>query len=249
MASQLTTQEKRKIAKLAREGLSAREIARHLGGRSHNTVSACMSTMGLGPRARGNAAGAVDTPKASGDAPGPASSLDASKSNLVAPWPGAASWTPSGLGAAAVRACGGDVGHALLLLREAMAELGGGDGDGESPDLTMADVRGWVSSQMRDLQAEAKRCEMGQDPDGAATARRMLTAIAPLAARVALKDPADDGEFVRVKSSDMDAAALKGREKLQDMLTKALAERAGWPRCAECGQPVRPAEGGESCGR
>lgn len=245
MASKLTTRERRRIAKLAREGLSAREIARQLGGRSHNTVAACLATMGLGPRARGNAEGAVESPRASGEAPGPASLLDAAEPNLAAPWPSAASWTPSGLGAATVRACGGDVGHALLLLREAMAELGGGDGDETAPGLTVSELRGWVSTQMRDTQAEARRCDAAGDAAGAATARRMFAGLAPLAARVAIKDRDDDGEFVRVRVADMDEAGKRGAGKLRKMLDDRLAERESWPRCQACGQRVRPAEGGE----
>jgi hypothetical protein len=116
----------------------------------------------------------------------------------------------------------------------------------ETPsDLTMADVRSWVSAQLRGLQADVERCTAAGDLAGAASAKRLLTSLAPLAARVALKDPTEDSEFVRVKATEMDAAALRAREKLGEMLDRAMAERAGWARCSECGQPVKPAEGGE----
>jgi len=114
-----------------------------------------------------------------------------------------------------------------------------------APGLTMADVRSWVSAQLRGLQADVERCTAAGDLAGAASAKRLLTSLAPLAARVALKDPTEDSEFVRVKATEMDAAGLRAREKLGEMLDRAMAERAGWARCSECGQPVRPKEGGE----
>jgi hypothetical protein len=114
-----------------------------------------------------------------------------------------------------------------------------------APDLTMADVRSWVSAQLRGLQDDVERCTAAGDLAGAASAKRLLTSLAPLAARVALKDPTEDSEYVRVKATEMDAAGLRAREKLGEMLDRAMAERAGWARCSECGQPVKPAEGGE----
>ena len=195
MASPLTSTEKRRIAKGAREGLSAREIARQLGGRSHTTVATYMASLGSMKRPVGDADGAVTAPES---APGPMEPTDTANA------------------------------------QERQLEPPG--------DLTMAEVRGWVSSQMRDLQAEAKRCEVQQNPAGAATARRMLTAIAPLAARVALKDPDEDGEFVRVRVADMDEAGKRGADRLRKMLDDRLAERAKWPRCSECGQPIEPSK-------
>lgn len=110
------------------------------------------------------------------------------------------------------------------------------------PPLTMAELRGWVSSHMRGLQAEVLRCERSKDAAGATAARRLLTAAAPLAARITPEDKTADGEIVEVRRADLDADGQRAVSKLIESVERAKAEIAKWPRCSVCGQPVEPAK-------
>lgn len=113
------------------------------------------------------------------------------------------------------------------------------------PPLTMMELRDWVSKHIRGLQLSAERCEAAGDQAGAAAARRLLTAAAPLAARITPEDKDPNGEYTEVRTADLEAASLNGQQKLAEILERMQAERSTWPTCARCGQPVRPAK--EAC--
>jgi len=146
----------------------------------------------------------------------------------------------------ALRACEGKelAADCVYAIRRMLEERERSHGATDPPPLlTMASFRAWLSGHMQSLQTKVLRCEKAGELSEADKARKELSGLAPVLARVAIPDPMDDTEFVRVKSSDMDAAGLRAREKLGEMLDRALGERATWPLCAACGQPVRPAEG------
>lgn len=107
--------------------------------------------------------------------------------------------------------------------------------------LTMGELRAWASTHVRGLQAAVERCERAGDEAGAASARRLLNQAAPIVARITPADREEDGEFVRVRTADIGAAAERARMALRTQLENELKAREGWSVCQACGGRVRPA--------
>ena len=106
------------------------------------------------------------------------------------------------------------------------------------PPLSRKQLEQIASHHIAALQAEIARCDAEHNPAGAMTARRMLTQVLPVAARLTPEDKEADGEFTRVRTAEIAEAATRARTKMSELLERVVSERAGWTRCEHCGQPI-----------
>ena len=98
------------------------------------------------------------------------------------------------------------------------------------------DLVGLLTGLLRHQSALAQRLAAEQDHQGAQRATRTATSIAvQLSKQQALR--ADDGETVRVKGSEMAAAAERAAAGLSRLAERVVEERAAWPTCPTCGLP------------
>lgn len=85
------------------------------------------------------------------------------------------------------------------------------DVDGGAVDLTE-----WLTAQLRAAQRDVDMCRAAMDQPGVARARRDANTIAALLQKQAARN-ADDGDVIRVKTSDVVAAKERVRAKLFDL--------------------------------
>lgn len=101
-----------------------------------------------------------------------------------------------------------------------------------------------LSKLARGLVADA---ETARDAREASTyqshARQAMAAVQALA-KLVERDSDTEAEGVYVTDAAVEAATERAREKMRRIVAAIRKERGEWPRCAACGQPVKPAEGG-----
>lgn len=93
----------------------------------------------------------------------------------------------------------------------------------------------WLASQLRELQTAAEEARTAGDGPGRARALRLGGQLASIMARLQAK-AADDGDVVRVRTPDIEAAGQRAIEGLSRTLDAVLGEVAAWPRCPHCGE-------------
>ena len=101
------------------------------------------------------------------------------------------------------------------------AALEPGDRTPMAPDETVGMLTGFLRQQQAVVEGLTKR----EDLAGAQKALRQVTMLAALIEKIRRKDE-DDGDVVRVKSSEMAAAAERARSKLHDLVSR-LSEDKG----------------------
>lgn len=98
------------------------------------------------------------------------------------------------------------------------------------------DLVGLLTGLLRAQSALAQRLAGENDHQGAQRATRTAASIAvQLGKQQALR--AGDAEEVRVKASDMAAAAERAAQGLSRLAERVVVERATWPVCPTCGLP------------
>lgn len=69
---------------------------------------------------------------------------------------------------------------------------------------------------------------------------RALTATMGELRRALPDSPADPDDVVGIPGPQIREAAERGRAKMRELVARVRAERALWPRCERCGQPIEP---------
>ena len=129
---------------------------------------------------------------------------------------------------------------AEMPTRALEARRDGTEGQDTPVAADIEEQRGMLSSMLRVAMDAAKRATAEGNDTLALSYGRQGAALAAALRRLNPREQDEETEFVKVRITDMDAAALRGRERLQEQLSKLLEKRAAWPRCSECGQPVEP---------
>ena len=93
----------------------------------------------------------------------------------------------------------------------------------------------WLASQLRELQTAAEEARSAGDGPGRARALRLGGQLAAIMARLQAKS-ADEGDVVRVRAADIEAASQRALEGLGRTLEAVLGDVATWPRCPHCGE-------------
>ncbi len=105
--------------------------------------------------------------------------------------------------------------------------------------MDAAEFGAWLSGQLRAQQSEADRCRVAGDTVGAQRASRLAVSLAGLLSKHQTRTT-DERDIVKVKVSEIDAAAEQTRERMHRTVEAILDEQSKWPRCPQCGRPVRP---------
>ena len=100
--------------------------------------------------------------------------------------------------------------------------------------MTPDEVVRWLSDAIRDCQELAEACKNAGDGPGQARAIRLATQLAAPMARLQART-VDEGDVVRVKAGDIQAAADRAVLALHNLADRVVAERATWPKCGHCG--------------
>ncbi len=116
------------------------------------------------------------------------------------------------------------------------ARLGDSD-DREAVDIGPDELRALLAGELRRHQAEAERAMEDGRPGDARQSSRLVAAFTSQLQRIHARAD-EDVETVRVKVSDMASAGERAVAVLRTVADAVAAERAGWPRCSGCGQPV-----------
>lgn len=82
----------------------------------------------------------------------------------------------------------------------------------------------WLATQLRLAQVDADACRSKDDQVGAGKAMRLAAQLAALLSKAHARAK-EDGDTVRVKISDVAAAAARSRAKLQDLFARLAADR------------------------
>jgi hypothetical protein len=93
----------------------------------------------------------------------------------------------------------------------------------DAPEMTPAEFTAWLTGQLRQAQQSADACRAMDDQPGAGRAMRLAAQLAALLQKQHART-ADDGDVVRVKTSDMVAAAERARSKLHDLIARLSGE-------------------------
>lgn len=109
------------------------------------------------------------------------------------------------------------------------------EGDAAGGPMTPDEFGRWLASQLRELQTAAEEARTAGDGPGRARALRLGGQLASIMARLQAK-AADDGDVVRVRTPDIEAAGQRAIEGLSRTLDAVLGEVAAWPRCPHCGE-------------
>ena len=107
----------------------------------------------------------------------------------------------------------------------------------EDVEMTPDELRRALSNGMRKAQAAADEAAMQQD-SAEAKAQTKLVAIFAGHLRQIHSKADEDTDTVRVKASDIDAAADRALTGLATMAERVLAEVQAWPACQTCGRHV-----------
>lgn len=102
--------------------------------------------------------------------------------------------------------------------------------------------REMLSSMLRTAMDAAKGAAAVGNDTLALSYGRQGAGLAAALRRLNPREKDDESEIVKVRITDMDAAALRGRERLFDQLGKLVAMRDEWPKCPHCGAPMQPQE-------
>lgn len=94
-----------------------------------------------------------------------------------------------------------------------------------------------MSDAIRAAQDAADKARDAFDAPGEARAMRLLTQLAAPLNR-ALAQTVDEGDVVRVRPGDVQAAADRALKGLATMAENVIAEVRAWPCCATCGRHV-----------
>ncbi len=84
----------------------------------------------------------------------------------------------------------------------------------------------WLAVQLRTAQLDADACRKKNDQPGASRAMRLAAQLAALLSKAHARSQ-EDGETIRVKISDVGAAASRARSKLHDLAARLAADRGG----------------------
>lgn len=94
----------------------------------------------------------------------------------------------------------------------------------EDVEMTPEEFGTWLGVELRKAQATANECRAAGDSAGAGRAMRLAAQLAAILAKQHART-ADDGDVVRVKSTDMRDAAERARSKLQDLYDRLRQDR------------------------
>ena len=106
----------------------------------------------------------------------------------------------------------------------------------DDSQMTPEEFSSWLAVQLRQAQAASDAARASGDIVGAQRATKLASTFAALLQKQHART-ADDGEVVRVKATDMAAAAERAWSGLEQQANAVLAEVERWPRCSGCGQP------------
>jgi hypothetical protein len=112
--------------------------------------------------------------------------------------------------------------------------------DAEAPDIADMppdELRALLAGAIRREQAEAERAMQEGRPGDARQSSRLVAVFAGRIQQIHARQN-EDVETVRVKASDIQEAADRATAMLNQTADGVIAERATWPRCSGCGQPM-----------
>lgn len=99
--------------------------------------------------------------------------------------------------------------------------------DGAEVDrMTPEQWEAWLGATLRDLQIAADEAKAAFDGPGQARFLKLATSLAPAMTRMQAK-LADEGDVVRVRLADVLAAKTKVQAKVQDLVSRMMADRKG----------------------
>lgn len=107
----------------------------------------------------------------------------------------------------------------------------------DETDMPPAEFEGWLTKQLRQLQADAAMARAAEDHNGARQNTRLAAQIAALLQKQRARQE-DEGDAVKVRADDLRAAADRAILALHQLAERVIAERATWPKCEACGQHV-----------
>jgi hypothetical protein len=107
----------------------------------------------------------------------------------------------------------------------------------EVADMTPDELRSLLAGAIRREQAEADRARSAGQLADARQASKLVAVFTAQLQRIHARQD-EDTETVRVNASEMQAAADRAMAGLASVAERVAAERATWPRCSGCGQPV-----------
>lgn len=112
------------------------------------------------------------------------------------------------------------------------------DGDEDERNEMSPDELGvWLTRQIREAQDSANMAKMAGDISGQARAMRLAGQLATLLDRQHARQ-GDDGDVIRLKQGDMEAASDRALAMLDKTAEAVLAVVATWPKCDACGTHV-----------
>lgn len=94
----------------------------------------------------------------------------------------------------------------------------------DESEMTPQEFARWLTGQLRAQQTAAKRFTAAADLVSAQRATRIATSLAGLLAKVQARDD-DGGDMVKIRQSEIDAAAERARSKVHDLVARLAAER------------------------
>lgn len=90
--------------------------------------------------------------------------------------------------------------------------------------MSLEEFGGWLGRELRELQKDAEAARAADDVPGRTRATKLASQLANIMARVQVR-AADEGDMVRIKATELQAAGERVRAKVHDLIARLTEER------------------------
>lgn len=90
--------------------------------------------------------------------------------------------------------------------------------------MSLEEFGAWLGRELRELQKDAEAARAADDVPGRTRATKLASQLANIMARVQVR-AADEGDVVRIKATELQAAGERVRAKVHDLIARLTEER------------------------